>query len=125
MSSKKMNGILEQLQVEAASLEAEALKHSEELKRIERQLLQIRKACRSLGAPEKTGQSTQQSTATKDEVFTLITRILKQEGKLSIQQLQSRVEQILQRHGKARTGFSMRFQSAIKDSRFEDVEGII
>lgn len=48
MTSKKINGILEQLQAEAASLEGEAVKHREQLKEIDRQLGQIRKAIRSL-----------------------------------------------------------------------------
>lgn len=125
MSSKKMTGILEQLQAEATCLEAEASKHSEQLKLIERQLAQIRKASRSLGEAEEKGQSPEKSTASKDEVYGLITKVLRQEGKLPVDQLRVRMEETLSRLGKARTGFSMRFQSAIKDSRFEVVEGVV
>lgn len=115
MSTQTLSSIVEQLVAEERRLNQEVERLRTQLKVTDQQLSKVRKAAASLGMSVSTSPA--KPTASLPEVKRLILQCLNEKRESTDEEIQAWVEKRLTEKGISRTGFSKRFQRAMKDVR--------
>jgi len=115
MSTQTLSSIIEQLVAEERRLNQEAEQLRTQLKATDQELSKVRKAAASLG--RSVSNAPAKPTASLPEVTRMILQCLNEKRESTDEEVQAWVEKRLTEKGISRTGFSKRFQSAMKEVR--------
>ena len=120
-----MNGSIEQIEqvllTELAPLDEQAARVQTDLDAIDDKRNRLNAAIEALGSGRKKAKSTRRTKpcATKAEVVQIVMDLLKDNGSLSMEDLDGLAKDRLSRDlGKSLSGFGLRFREALADPRF-------
>ena len=103
-----------------APLEQQAQQLKEELAAVEEQSTRIRAALKALGGGKRKVVRSRKPCATQQDVRTILTGLLSDNGSLSEMELEELAKEKLREDGgKSLSGFSLRFQETLTDPQFQ------
>ena len=103
-----------------APLEEQAQQLKEELAAVQEQSTRIRAALKALGGGKRKASRSRKPSATQEDVRTILTGLLSDNGSLSEMELEELAKETLREDGgKSLSGFSLRFQETLAAPQFQ------